>query len=447
MKKLFIIFITCMFFNTIHAELPTQVDTSATQEIEYKKLVLSLSGDSEDNSFKHIILSVLEFGKIINITDEWSVRIDKEYRSVASKWKAGDQIYITWDLSLRKFIFEHSITKQIAIGTTEDFPTPTSIKSFSSEPLNPNHQNIITLSNGYVFRCLENDYFFYHNWKENDSVFVYANPSGKYQIVNYSTIDIVVCEFGSKPEQKKPNPVLNITNVLALEQKLNEKVVGQPEAIKAVSTSILIYSAGLKESNKPVGVFLFLGPTGVGKTELSKALAKEIYTDSSSLIRFDMSHFTHKSDVSRFIGSPPGFINNEDGGQLTNPLQSNPQRVVLLDEIEKAAPEVRKFFLPVFDDGLIRDANNNPADCTNAVFIMTSNLCGPEIAELYRHGLNQDEILSIIEPKLIEALSPELYNRVEPVLFHSIEKETMKSLVELLLNNLKNRVWEEKRFT
>jgi ATP-dependent Clp protease ATP-binding subunit ClpA len=145
------------------------------------------------------------------------------------------------------------------------------------------------------------------------------------------------------------------------------------------------------------------------------------------------------------IGSPPGYVNHEEGGQLTKPLEQNPQRVVLLDEIEKAHPQVIKVFLPVFDEALILDEKNNRISCAETIFIMTSNLCGEEIARLYNSGKSTEAILDAIEPTLIQTLSPEIYNRVEPVLFRPLAKKTMGALVDLMLNKIKDNVLVEKK--
>lgn len=243
----------------------------------------------------------------------------------------------------------------------------------------------------------------------------------------------------------KPKIEINLEDILGLESRLNEKVLQQPEATKAVAESLLIYSAGLKEKERPVGIFLFLGPTGVGKTELAKALTNEVFKSPANLLRFDMSHFNEPHSSARLIGSPPGYVNHDEGGQLTRHLIAHPQSVVLLDEIEKAHTQVHKVFLPVFDEGFVLDNKNRRIDCSQAIFIMTSNLCGPEIADLYNLGHTAEEIFQIIEPKLMKALSPELYNRVETVLFRPIKKETMGALVDLLLSEVTDRVLMEKK--
>lgn len=243
---------------------------------------------------------------------------------------------------------------------------------------------------------------------------------------------------------KKP---LEVQGILGMEDRLNAKVLQQPEATQTVVESLLRYTAGLNDKEQPVGVFLFLGPTGVGKTELAKALTSDLYDDPFKMLRFDMSHFSESHTVARLIGSPPGYVNHEEGGQLTNPLQKNSQTVVLLDEIEKAHSRVLKFFLPVFDEGLVLNSNNERIFCYDTIFILTSNLCGEEIAKLYNRGYSTEKILEIIEPTLMKTLTPELYNRVQPILFKPLSRETMGALVDLMLNKIQLKLRKEKKIT
>lgn len=231
-----------------------------------------------------------------------------------------------------------------------------------------------------------------------------------------------------------------IEDVLNIETKLNKRVLAQTHATESVSRSIINYFAGLKNQNAPIGVFLFLGPTGVGKTELAKVLTETIYKNQKYLIRFDMSHFVEPHSLARLIGSPPGYAQHDEGGRLTEAIKVKPQSVILFDEIEKAHSSVRKIFLPVFDEGYLKDAKDQAVSCKDVVFILTSNLCSQQIASLFREGKSEEEILQIIEPKLMEVLSPELYNRVEPVLFRPLGIETMGELVDLMLKETIARV-------
>lgn len=234
---------------------------------------------------------------------------------------------------------------------------------------------------------------------------------------------------------------------LVLYDKLNTRVLDQTHATKIVSEALVNFAAGISNPKKPIKVLLFLGPSGVGKTELAKVLAEEMYINPKAYYRIDMSHYAEPHSFARLIGSPPGYVNHEEGGQLTERLKQHPGSVVLLDEVEKSHPHVQKVFLPVFDDGYIEDTKKNHVDCTQAVFILTSNLCAHEIATLSRQNLSLEEILKRIEPLLMKALSPELYNRTEPVVFFPLQSKVMSSLVDLKISELSSRIQRTKRLS
>jgi len=228
-------------------------------------------------------------------------------------------------------------------------------------------------------------------------------------------------------------PPFNFENVLNLENLLNRKVIGQPSAINMTVSALKRYAAGFVQANAPIGAFLYIGPTGVGKTELAKELARQLLGSESHLIRLDMSEYSDQSSTSRLIGSPPGYVNHEEGGQLTEAIKRNPYAIILLDEIEKAHSIVRKVFLQIFDEGRITDAKGVLIDCRNVIFICTTNLGAEKILNFDSYGYDDDEILESIRSEVIEALAPELYNRLEPVLFKGLGSEFTLQLVDKLL--------------
>jgi ATP-dependent Clp protease ATP-binding subunit ClpB len=230
-----------------------------------------------------------------------------------------------------------------------------------------------------------------------------------------------------------------IQKLLHMEERLHMRVVGQDDAIKAVANAIRRARAGLQDPNRPLGSFIFLGPTGVGKTELARALAEFLFDDERAMVRLDMSEYMEKHTVSRLIGAPPGYIGYEEGGQLTEAIRRRPYTVVLLDEIEKAHPDVFNVLLQILDDGRLTDGHGRTVDFKNTVLIMTSNLGSQWIAEL---GPSQEEE---IRSRVMEALKvqfrPEFLNRVdEVIIFHQLSREHIKQIVGLQFAQLKKRL-------
>lgn len=233
--------------------------------------------------------------------------------------------------------------------------------------------------------------------------------------------------------------------LLHLEDKLQKAVVGQPFATEAVSDAIRRSRTGLSDPLRPLGVFLFLGPTGVGKTELVKALSNELFDNTDSIIRLDMSEYMEKHTVSKLIGSPPGYVGFEEGGGLTEAIRRHPYSIVLLDEIEKAHPEVFNILLQVFDEGRLTDSKGRKINCKNCLFIMTSNLGSGELLEkMEKQSLeNKEEILQIIDPVLKKSFRPEFINRIDEILpFLPLKQEDMKKIATLQLDQIKNRLLE-----
>ena len=235
-------------------------------------------------------------------------------------------------------------------------------------------------------------------------------------------------------------PVSRITQgekerVLNLDKQLEKRVIGQDKAIKLISDAIIRQRAGINDPNRPIGSFLFLGPTGVGKTEVAKALAEALFDSDTHIIRIDMSEYMEKYSVSRLIGAAPGYIGYEEGGQLTEPVRHNPYSIVLFDEIEKAAPDVLNLLLQIMDDGRLTDAQGRLCDFKNTVIIMTSNLGSEQI--LSGHP-------ELVEKILHTSFKPEFLNRIDEIVyFNSLSKEVQYKVVEKMLNDLKKRLLNE----
>lgn len=234
--------------------------------------------------------------------------------------------------------------------------------------------------------------------------------------------------------------------ILHLENHLEQRVIGQTLAIKALCEAIRRSRAGLSDPNRPVGVFLFLGPTGVGKTELVKALAEQLFDKEESIIRLDMSEYMEKHSVARLIGSPPGYVGYEEGGQLTEAIRRRPYSVVLFDELEKAHPDVFNILLQIFDDGRITDGKGRKVNCKNALFIMTSNL-GSDLLlkkmESKKAPSTKEELLSLLDPILKSTFRPEFLNRLDEILpFLPLQLADMEKIVSIQLSRVAARLHE-----
>lgn len=233
--------------------------------------------------------------------------------------------------------------------------------------------------------------------------------------------------------------------LLRLESILHERVIGQDEAVTKVSEAILRSRAGIQDPNRPIGSFLFLGPTGVGKTELAKALAQALFDDEDSMVRIDMSEYMEKFSVSRLIGAPPGYVGYEEGGQLTEAVRRKPYCVVLLDEVEKAHPDVFNLLLQVLDDGRITDSQGRTVDFKNTILIMTSNLGSPYILEgMQENGEISESAKEQVNALLHQQFRPEFLNRLDETVFYKpLQKDEVFRIVDLLLNDLRRRMHDK----
>ena len=233
--------------------------------------------------------------------------------------------------------------------------------------------------------------------------------------------------------------------LLSLESQLHERVVGQQQAVTAVADAIQRSRAGLSDPNRPIASFLFLGPTGVGKTELSKALAAQLFDSDDAMVRIDMSEYMEKHSVSRLIGAPPGYVGYEAGGQLTEAIRRRPYSVVLFDEVEKAHPDVFNVMLQILDDGRVTDGQGRTVDFTNAVLILTSNIGSQSILDLGGDDSQHSEMERRVNEALRAHFRPEFLNRLDDqIIFHSLRREELRQIVSLQVERLRHRLSDRK---
>ncbi|MEG0318592.1 MAG: AAA family ATPase, partial [Niameybacter sp.] len=274
-----------------------------------------------------------------------------------------------------------------------------------------------------------------------------SNHTKEAQVVGEEDIAAVVSIWTNIPVSKLAEE--EAARLRSLENILHERVVGQEEATLAVAKAVRRGRVGLKDPNRPIGSFLFLGPTGVGKTELTKALAEVMFGDENAMIRLDMSEYMEKHAVSKLIGSPPGYIGYEEGGQLTEKVRRKPYCVVLFDELEKAHSDVFNILLQILDDGHITDSSGRRVNFKNTIIIMTSNLGARNIIEPKRVGFNSttdekknyEEMKKSVMDELKHVFRPEFLNRIdETLVFHSLTNEHIKEIAHIMIRDLTNRI-------
>ncbi|MBS6174491.1 MAG: ATP-dependent Clp protease ATP-binding subunit [Clostridiales bacterium] len=290
-------------------------------------------------------------------------------------------------------------------------------------------------------------------WKEAKKEWE-NNHENQAQVVTREEVAEVVSVWTSVPLQSLQEE--ESQRLLHLEDILHQRVIGQSEAVKALAKAIRRGRVGLKDPNRPIGSFLFLGPTGVGKTELSKALAEALFGDEDAMIRIDMSEYMEKHSVSRMVGSPPGYVGYEEGGQLSEKVRRNPYSVVLFDEIEKASPDVFNVLLQVLDDGHITDGQGRKVDFKNTVIIMTSNAGARSIVEPKRVGFTsmetEEQSYQNMKKNVMEEVrhifKPEFLNRIDDmIVFHSLTQEDILEIVKLMTKTVSKRIKENMDIT
>ena len=229
--------------------------------------------------------------------------------------------------------------------------------------------------------------------------------------------------------------------LLVMEDRIHQRVIGQDEAVEAVSSAVRRSRSGLQDPNRPIGSFIFLGPTGVGKTELCKALAEVLFDDENAIVRLDMSEFMERHTVSRLIGAPPGYVGYEEGGRLTEAVRRRPYAVVLLDEIEKAHRDVFNILLQVLDDGRLTDNLGHTVDFTNTIVVMTSNVGSQAVQQITREGGGEDDVREAVQSALQSHFLPEFLNRIdETIVFHPLDAKQIRRIVEVQIGRLKKQL-------
>lgn len=278
---------------------------------------------------------------------------------------------------------------------------------------------------------------------------LWATKNSKDSKIGYEEIADVVSQWTGIPVKKLQGT--ESERLLNMEEILHKRVVGQEQAVEALSKAIRRSRVGLKDPKKPIGSFIFLGPTGVGKTELSKALAEAMFGDENAMIRVDMSEYMEKHSVSKLVGSPPGYVGFDEGGQLTEKIRRKPYSVVLFDEIEKAHPDVFNILLQILDDGRLTDAKGRTVDFKNTIIIMTSNVGASTIKKQRTLGFSSnatdkekseyEKMKENVLDELKKTFRPEFLNRIDEIIvFHALNKENIKSIVSLMIDNLSKRL-------
>jgi ATP-dependent Clp protease ATP-binding subunit ClpB len=386
----------------------------------------------ETKELYHTVKAILANGKRVILEEgRFSLEVGYGYQATANAWEEGDEIKVYF--SNETFEFEN-VTKGRSV-----FGRSWSCVKSATPTIKYIDEYFIELSDGKNFEAP----FSIKKWglKEKDrAIWIHDKSSPTH---SYALLDVTK-NFVLDNLKYLRTATFDLTNILELENRLGHRIKGQEDPIKKVSDALVRYSMELHNPNKPIGTFLFAGPSGVGKTELCKALARELLGSDENLIRFNMADFSGYHDAGRLFGT---FELNDGRGQLTEAIRRHPNSIVLLDEIEKAYPTVRQILLSAIDEGFIVDFNNKRIDCSHCLFVFTTNLGSHDIINLSAKEKTSEEILDKIEPLLISALSMDLYNRLEPVIFHSLSHEVINQLVDLKLAAMAEEFQQKREIT
>lgn len=281
------------------------------------------------------------------------------------------------------------------------------------------------------------------NIKEKEEI---LKESGENALLKEEITENEICEIISKWTRIPVSRLLEgeREKLLRLEDELHKRVIGQEEAVTSTANAVLRARAGLKDINRPIGSFIFLGPTGVGKTELAKTLARTLFDSEENIIRIDMSEYMEKHAVSRLIGAPPGYVGYEEGGQLTEAVRRNPYSVVLFDEIEKAHDDVFNIFLQILDDGRLTDNKGKTIDFKNCIIIMTSNIGSEYLLENKNSQGIDEEIREKVMSAMKRRFKPEFLNRLDDIImFKPLMEEEIEKIIDIFMEDIKDRLKEK----
>ncbi len=391
--------------NIVITSKPEEIDEIDRKVLKLEMENLSLRRETDNSSLQRLSKINEELNKLKEQQNELNLQWREEKAAIDQISNIKEEIESTQlQIEQAKRNFDLNKAAELEFGTLNDLQNKLKIKSID----------------------LKNDY-------SN------GDKSLLRQEVNFSDIAEVVSKWTSIPVNDLNQSEKD--KLLKLEITLKEKIIGQERAINAVADSIKRSRTGLNDPNKPIASFLFLGPTGVGKTELSKVTANTIFDSSTSIIRIDMSEYMEKHSVSKIIGAPPGYLGFESGGQLTEAVRKNPYSLILLDEIEKAHKDILDILLQVLDDGIITDGQGRTISFKNSIIVLTSNLGSQSINDLSIRNENQNEIKKVVDTELKKFFKPEFLNRLdEIVIFNNLEKIELAEIAKIEFNNLEKRL-------